>query len=294
MSEQKAHSEYGMSSSKRWIECAASIPLSKLAPPPLTNAAADHGTKGHECLEAFIKNPKNPFTVMNMLRGKYDEEMIQHAYESYEYIRALWAKHPGAELNSEERVDTSHFTEKGNFGTVDCSIIELFGTLYVLDYKYGVMPVDPVENTQAIGYALGIAKKWGYNFERVVVIIIQPRARSGKKTKVWEISMAKLKSYIPMFQNAVARTKEEDPEVVKGPHCFFCPARNYTCPTYMDQALERAQDDFEFDSEDVFTTDEKEAVDEFIDFLAERPKSQGPKVLHLKVAKQKRKKKNGS
>lgn len=254
MSDQKAHSEFSMSGFARVDACPASIGLSKQAPPLPPNAAGEHGTNGHTCLEAFFKNPKRPFTVKDFLRKRFDNEMIDHAYESFQEIMKIASKYPGAEVHSEIRVKTDHLTEPGNFGTADCLIIELFGTLVVVDYKYGVMPVNPKDNWQLIGYALGAARKWNYNFEHVILVIVQPRGRTAAGTpwiRMHRYTMKDLLGWVPKFRAAVTRARSKNPAVNPGSHCFFCPSRVYNCPAHIAKVTSSAQDDFDFDDPDL-------------------------------------------
>lgn len=253
MGDPKLHSEYSMSGFSRTIACPASIPLSKLAPVPEDNPAGIHGTNGHTCLEAFFKNQKHPYTVKSFLAKTFPKEMIDHAYEAYQEVMKIAARFPGASVHSEIKVDTSHFTEPGNFGTTDVAIVELFGTLVILDYKYGVMPVDPKENVQMIGYGLGMAKRYDYNFEYVELYILQPRGRTKEHwVRSWRTTMKNLRSWEKVFRNAVAETKKPNPKVNPGSHCFFCPSRTFNCPAHIERVTSRAQEDFVFDTEDMW------------------------------------------
>jgi len=266
--EVKAHSEFSASGSKRWVTCPASIPLSKLAPALPDNAAGKHGTDGHTCLEAFMNKPKSPYTVKNFLLKTFPKEMVQHAQEAFEIIHKIAAAFPGSEIRSETKVDTSHFTEPGNFGTVDCAIVELFGTLTVIDYKYGVMPVDPKDNTQGICYALGIAREFDYNFRDVHITIIQPRGRDTKEVvRTWKTTMKELRRWEPVFRMAVEEARGPDPTVSPGSHCFFCPSRTFNCPAHIEKVNSRAQEDFEFDTPE----DEEFDLDKFLDISPEKP-----------------------
>lgn len=258
----RAHSEFSMSGFSRTVACPASIPLSKLAPPLPDHPSGIEGTEAHKCVEAFLKNPKKPYIIKNFLLKTYPDTMVQHGFETFNKIMAIVAGYPGATFEAETRIDTSHITEKGNFGTTDCVIIA-GKTLIIIDYKYGVMPVDPAENWQLIGYALGTAKKHNYKFTYVELVIIQPRRRdNAPKVSVWKTTMKHLRTWEPRFLKAVARTKVKNPVVQIGSHCFFCPARVFNCPAYREKEFENAKELFQ----DVEADDWLEA------FLKPRPK----------------------
>ncbi len=248
MNDLKAHSEFSMSGFSRTAACPASIPLSKKAPPPVDHPSGIQGTNAHTCLETFLKNLKKPYIVKGMLLKTYPEEMVVHAHQTRDKLVALRDSiDPKAPLMSETRLDTSHITEPGNFGTTDCLIPSTKAkTLVVADFKYGVMPVEVRDNWQLVGYALAALKKFDYAFKYVHQVVIQPRGRTTAPKLRAHISTAReLREWEPKFLKAVARTKVKNPVVNPGSHCFFCPARGHTCPAHEKQAVDRALDDFE-------------------------------------------------
>jgi hypothetical protein len=242
-----AHSEYSMSGAHRWIACPASISLSRGLSSPDTEASIE-GTKTHTCFERLINSRLNGgrYAEMEQLRKEGHEwSRVLRAEKAYDQVIELWQKYPGAELHAETRVDTSHFTMPGNFGTVDVTISELFGKLVIADYKNGVMPVRAEENPQCIGYALGAAKVNDYNYDSVDIGIIQPNSRTKSRTfDLWTVSMNELRrKWIPIFKKAVKATLEPKPKIAEGEWCFFCPAK-VKCPAKRGKDLERAKQAF--------------------------------------------------
>lgn len=254
--EEKAHSEFACSSSKRWLNCHAAISLSAAAPPLPDNFASQEGTDAHFCLEQFLRYRGITDKVREKLLRTYPIGMVNDTFNVFEEIIRIRKLYDNAPIYPEQRVDTSHFTEPGNFGTSDCVIAQEGGTLVVIDFKYGVQPVDAFENEQAICYALAVAKKHKYNFKKVRLIILQPRSRVASKTMTeWTCSMSELRSWEPKLKAAVVAARAKNPKPVKGDWCFFCPARVYNCPIHIGvrnkAALDRfdtLEDDFDLDA----------------------------------------------
>lgn len=244
-----AHAKYSASGSERWLNCPASIALSEKAPPSVDSIYAMEGTEAHECLEFIMRNAdKKSASVMRVLNGKYPDTMIHHGLTTFARIQQEAKGNP---ILCETRVDLS-FVEPGMFGTVDAAIVELFGTLWVIDYKYGAgRQVEPEENTQMIYYALGIAHKYNFNFEKVRLAIAQPRIISKRGYfRTWDIEIPELVAWTDRFKKGVAECKDPFASLKVGRWCFFCPASSI-CPAVSDQQYDEAQADF-----DVITYDD--------------------------------------
>lgn len=241
---EKAHALYGPSSAERWYNCAASTEHEKTAPPEKESPYAKEGTDAHYCLETLMRaDGKKLKEARIFLEGSYPSEMVEHATEAYFEIKRRQAELPGSVLYAEEKVDTSHFTDKDQFGTLDAAIVQEFGRLVVIDFKYGAgIPVDPDENKQLICYALAVAKRFHYNFVDVELVIIQPRARheSGNTVRSWTCSIEELIAWEPRFLERVAATKDPLAAFTAGPHCKFCRGKA-NCPEISSSALRAAQ-----------------------------------------------------
>lgn len=240
-----AHSVYGPSSSERFLNCAASIQHCADLPPAPDSIYSKEGNDAHDVLEIFIKNGKNRILdTRKFLYQSYPKDMVDHGFKTLLDIDDMTP--PGASRFAEQEVDISHFTEEGQFGTLDCAIVLEFEKLIIIDYKYGAgVPVEVENNTQLIAYALGAAKKYDYNFERVELVIIQPRCDHKDGTiRKWEISLSELLSWEDKFRDGVTRTKDPLAEFNYGEKwCRFCPGKT-TCPAISSQALTQAQIDF--------------------------------------------------
>jgi hypothetical protein len=247
MSEKIAHSKFGASGAKRWLACPGSVALSLKAPPQKESSYAKEGTEAHACLEIFLRNNRGDVLsdqLARMCRGKYPDEMIEHVKTAFYEIRARKLDAPKAEFLCETRVELG-FIEEGMFGTVDAAIVEEFGRLTVIDFKYGAgILVDPADNPQLIYYALGLAHKFDYNFKDVALVIIQPRAeQDGRTTRQAIMSIEELMAWSAVFKGGVEACKKPEPEFSAGSHCRFCPATPI-CPEISKKALRQAQIDF--------------------------------------------------
>lgn len=242
-SEPKAHSKFSASGSDRWLNCPGSIALAAKAPTPPESVYAKEGTDAHLCLETILKNhTKRPYTAAKMLEQTYPSQMVTHALRAYEYIIAHHGE--GKELLCETKVDLT-FIAEGMFGTVDAAVVDLFGTLWVYDYKYGAgRLVTPENNSQMMYYALGLAHKYNYNFLDVEIVIGQPRiVHKDGFNRTWKTDIATLKSFGEVLKKGVEECKDPFAVIKSGRWCYFCPAQSI-CPAIENEAFENAQADF--------------------------------------------------
>ena len=229
-----AHAKYSASGSKRWIECPGSIRLEASARPESTKRLR----KGRRRI-SFRNDNESGFVL--------DESSTRKSTASRWSITltkrtnmSLTTRQKGGFRR--EKIDTSSCTTKGQFGTVDATIAEPFGTLEVVDYKYGAgIVVEPEDNTQLLLYAIGAAHEFDYNFEDVKLTIIQPRAPHALgPIRSWTTSIENLKKWATVFRQAVIACEEPDAPLKAGDHCRFCRAAS-TCPEITDKAFQSAQ-----------------------------------------------------
>jgi hypothetical protein len=238
------HSDYSPSSAHRYLNCAASIQLGRKCPKPPDSDAAREGTRAHECFERFNKVFGFARVRDQLITEGYPSEMVEYAERAFHEVEEIKKEHH--EKLVETKVDISFFTRAGEKGTLDLALVEEFGRLIVIDFKYGKGHiVEPEENEQLIAYALGIAKKYDYNFTDVELMIIQPRGHhaSGKTTRSWVCSMENLLAWIPIFKEGVKKCEGKNPKPNPGDWCFFCPGK-IKCPAISDEAMAAAQMDF--------------------------------------------------
>lgn len=255
----RAHAKYSASGSPRWLKCSGSIELSEKAPPQSESPYAKEGTEAHECLEFLLNNRNRLLAAEKMARKKWNDDQVNHGLDAVAYVleKADTLLVGGeVEIEAETRVDASFFTKEGQFGTTDISIIQLFGKLVIIDYKYGAgVPVSVVENSQLIYYALGMAARYDFNFEEVEMVIVQPRAEhEDGPIRSWSCSMQYLlDEWVPKFKRGVEIC--EDPfesTLLAGDHCRFCPAAPI-CPEISNKRLREAQIEFDDDTMEIET-----------------------------------------
>lgn len=242
---EKAHAKLSASGSHRWMNCPGSIQLSQNAPVSGSSEYASEGTEAHECHEFLLKNRAKFTAAQVQARKRWPDDMVDHAIDSVQFIvnKAADAG-KDAEILCETKVDLS-FVAPEMFGTVDAAIVDVFGTLWVIDYKYGAgVPVEVKDNSQLIYYALGIAHKYGYNFEEVILVVVQPRAEHIDGPIRWhQMSIDELMSWEFKFRDAAALTEDPLANLEPGDWCRWCPAKAI-CPSISDLALKQAQVDF--------------------------------------------------
>lgn len=237
---ERAHSKYSASGAERWFECPGSVELSE-GLPSKSSPWAEEGTRAHEVLEFALKaGLKGLDFVMD---PGTPEEMVGHARNARNFLLTLWAKSPTSDFLVEQKVYLDFIHEEA-FGTFDAAILDHFGTLHVVDYKYGAgVSVSVKENLQMIFYALGLANRYDWNFKRVRMWIIQPRIKGYDGPVFWDISMEELMAYIPRFKDAIDRAVTETDTFVEGSHCHWCRAKTI-CPLKRRAKEEEARNVF--------------------------------------------------
>lgn len=241
--ETKKHNLFSASAASRWLACPGSIQLSVKALPARESEYAAEGTKAHAILEALLKDDLD--VTMDV-----PAEMFEHASEAAKTIRAM--QPPGAELYSETKCRLAWIHEDMG-GTTDAAIVEPYGKLIVVDFKYGGIPVDPKDNPQLISYALAIAHEHDYEFTSVELVVIQPRALDVEENgavKSWTTDIETLKAWSVRFKSAARAAFANNPPTVAGEHCKYCPAATI-CPTLRDKNLTEIQAEFDTESGDL-------------------------------------------
>lgn len=232
--ETKAHAELSASGSEIWLNCPGSVSLSRKAPPKPESAYANEGTQAHDLLEKLARNTFLPHIskVSTSEINKYPPAMLKAVKFAIAEIHKSYRR--GMTLLIEEKVSLEHIGPD-MFGTVDIGVVDEFGTLEVTDYKHGSgIKVEVYKetatgaktlNTQLVYYALGLARKYHYNFKNVTLKIVQPRCAIGKPVSAVTVPMKELMTYEDLFRKGVARTKDKNARRHPGPWCKFCKAK---------------------------------------------------------------------
>ncbi len=240
------HAKLSASSAYRWFPCPGSIrEIAKLETLPAPSYYAVEGTVAHDIASRYLKGELTR-AQLEAMRGtkvvhpelpnepiSVDDEMIDHVLGYAALVHAELAKHPGAELKIEHRVYP--LADRPDlYGTSDALIIEPFGTIEVIDLKYGQGYVVEVErNDQLQYYGAGSLREGGedpLNFERVELVIYQPRAyHPDGDTRRWEITPVDLLEWVELLRKEATETEDPNAPLVPGDHCRFCPVET-TCP----------------------------------------------------------------
>ena len=252
-SEVKAHADFGASGSKRWLNCSASVQLSR-GMPNYESKYAQEGTDAHACLEFILKNRKNIFLAATNAYKKWPREMVNHAYESAKYIMELM-QNPNAEMFIETKIDSSSFTTKDQFSTLDVAVAHYNArNLHIIDYKYGAgLAVYPEDNPQLIYYAIAMMLKLGWKkFDKATLTIIQPRkeCEKGEVIRSWVIDDEELLKWGKKFKLGVKAALAPNAPIKAGDWCQFCNAK-IKCPALREESFKEAGADFDVVEEDI-------------------------------------------
>lgn len=109
-------------------------------------------------------------------------------------------------------------------GTSDCRFIA-GSTLHIFDLKGGRgIIVDPEENKQEMSYAIRSVEQAGMFIDKVVLWIVQPRAKEGDFVKKWETTPERILKFKEELKNQIAKSHEKHAIKVTGKECGFCVA----------------------------------------------------------------------
>jgi hypothetical protein len=247
----REHSPIGASSSKRWFECPASIPLSENVE-QTTSAYAEEGTAAHELAEYCLVEDLDACHGLGLEFNGYvvTQEMAEAVQVYLDAVRERITDQ--CDVLVEDKFHL-HWIDEECFGSNDCCIIDHEkGRITVLDYKHGQgVAVEAENNTQLLYYALGAFNGFNQIYE-VHLVIVQPRCPHEKgPVRVWETNIDELERYEEELKERVTKVREvqkiardEPPKVYDyakaGDHCHFCPANGF-CHKLRDKSYEVAE-----------------------------------------------------
>ena len=243
------HLKHGGSVAARTIQCPAWIRLASEVPFTLdgkNNAAADEGTMLHNCMENLYGLEGEHLTPESELEDgaeyngqKLTQDLIENKLRpAIDALEFLMDKYNISDWKVEPFVKISD--DMG--GSID-----LIGrsadkkTVTIVDYKFGYVNVEVVENAQAQFYALAAAtdpstSDWfGPDLETIVLAIIQPND-NGEDLQTWETNLNQIDAFETEYLNAVEKTENPEALANSGPACKFCPAEAI-CPVKTGEAM---------------------------------------------------------
>ena len=252
---ERKHSKFSASGAERWFKCPGSVALSE-GVEDKSNKWAEEGTRAHEILEAIMRIELSgncgatieefqhvlQFDKSLGFTFKQHQEMLYHAGKTAEFILKRGRKKDAVVL-VETRIPLD-FIHPEAFGTFDGAVLEYFGTLDVVDFKYGARHiVSPIKNLQMIFYGMALAHKYEWNFERVRLWIDQPRGEGYDGAVFWELSIDELKAWVDVFEDRVLNVELNPDEYIEGSWCHWCKAKKL-CPLKREKKLAEAQSIF--------------------------------------------------
>ena len=249
---ERDHAKLSASGSARWLACPGSVELESHFEDKESSYAAE-GTFAHEVAEIKLKMAlhedkrsvlKKQLAALgeipkDMLR--YIDNYVDRVIEVYNEADSLPEHRGKAEILFEQRLDFSHLVPDG-FGTGDVIIVN-GPMLWIIDFKYGFVPVSAKFNSQARLYALGALNEFEmlHNIKTVRMIIDQPRIDSYS---VDEVSVEELKKWGEYYVKPRAEQAcSGNGEILPGSHCKYCKAAT-TCRVRVSEIQAKTSTDF--------------------------------------------------
>ncbi len=229
----------------RPMTCAGSLFFKDLPEQP-TNAAAEEGTAAGEYLQYLLENNLAKPPQHNAKNGvAFDRDMEFYTRPIAEKILS-----DAANVRCEQSIDWQ--TKSGIWikGQYDIAYHD-DNTLYIEDLKYGWGIIEPNENWQLLGYAIGEVIRLQRHFEKIVFRIHQPRPHHEEgPTRTWEISYATLLEYMQKIEDRCHDIVAGERSLVTSSKCRYCPAAGAACPAIskaMYRGIEVAHDHLQDD-----------------------------------------------
>lgn len=195
MTEANKHAELSASGCHRWLECPASVALTR-GMPEESSPYAEEGTKAHRLAELTLSvrwalmAEKDAAEEIAAIKAELPEAE-QHVARYVKVIDGIAEFETVQFIAVEMRLGMTALTgEPKSFGTADCVMVtktsEGAYVLHILDFKYGAgIPVQAENNKQLGMYALAALKELdpdGFllGIRDVVIHIVQPRIDNVK------------------------------------------------------------------------------------------------------------------
>lgn len=216
--------------------------MAKQYPETETTEAAVEGEASHEVGEQLIRNATASGSSGVLSVGGtasngtvINEEMFECAQlYAADYLETFrkYEGTPGLIGGVEDRVNIYRI-HRECFGTPDSWLyVPMIKTLFVDDYKFGHLLVDPYRNKQAVCYISGLETRLNLPADtKVVVKIVQPRAYTADgPIRTWSTTMATISNMVTDLCAAAHKAMSDRAELKTGPHCRYCQARHACAP----------------------------------------------------------------
>jgi hypothetical protein len=263
-----AHSLLGASGAHRWLNCPGSFQLSVAAPARPSSIYAATGTLAHDfieqALDAAVKlgqrpgtckvTPGNPTAEVEGHTITVDQDLIDGVNLMLDYVEG--AAHQSDWVRCEFQVELDDYFLPSQpppvlmFGRVDVAMLDLqTDTLEIIDYKNGSgVFVTVKDNPQLLYYAAGVLRQLPKHqlrrLRRIKLTVVQPNAPGSEPVRSWQITPVDLLMWVDeVLVPGVEACAQDDPPLVPGSWCRFCPAI-HVCPKLQQDANEMAKRDF--------------------------------------------------
>lgn len=244
---ERDHAFLPPSAASRWLRCPGSAHLIASLELDESGIAAAEGTILHSFCEDILRDGTDVADYIGETRkhGSYSYTLTEEDAEAIQAGVDIIDTIPGR-LYVEKRVKLDRWLP-GQFGTLDVGIVSN-RAIHIWDWKWGYIPVSPVENEQLRLYAIGfwenIAKKVT-NARRFVFHIWQPRAPRGGG--VWECDLDDLLEFAAEVKEKGHYAMDPNAPRVPGPvQCQYCDgAIARVCDEYDNYHISLLFDDFE-------------------------------------------------
>jgi hypothetical protein len=263
-----AHSLLGASGAHRWLNCPGSFQLSVAAPARPSSIYAATGTLAHDfieqALDAAVKLGQRPGTckvtpgdLTAQVEGHtitVDQDLIDGVNVMLDYVEG--AAHQSDWVRCEFQVELDDYFLPSQpppvlmFGRVDVAMLDLqTDTLEIIDYKNGSgVFVTVKDNPQLLYYAAGVLRQLPkhqlHRLRQIKLTVVQPNAPGGEPVRSWQITPVDLLMWVDeVLVPGVEACAQDDPPLVPGSWCRFCPAI-HVCPKLQQDANEMAKRDF--------------------------------------------------
>lgn len=220
----------------RIMVCPGSVKAMAAMPPQVDNEHTELGKKRHEGMALMLRMGPVAGATKLAKEKNWTAEDIQVTGTAYKLAVEIIANYPRLEI--EHEVNVEFLGIRAGERRVDVAGYNpLTKTALVLDWKFGVTPVDdPEVNWQELTYAPGWVAELineGMDVVAVELVIVQPRAYKKDdqcRSHTMPIADIRANALKVLGQVKLART-DDAPRVPEDKACFFC--------TFKDQCPER-------------------------------------------------------
>ena len=220
------HSVIAPSDSGGWVKCPSRPFMRFYSRIPVGGKLdeAEEGTGAHEVAEKMVHGlPVNigDETANGII---VDRDMITGAEIYAAQCHRLIKAYPEASWATEFRVH-AHTIHEELFGTTDFYLYNpATDELFIKDYKYGFVQIDPKNNYPLLCYAKGVIDTLGLQEPKIHFQIVQPRGyhRHGP-IRSWVAQSIDLRPKFNELANSAMAVFQPDPPAVAGKHCWKCP-----------------------------------------------------------------------